>query len=59
MKTADASHGGELAALAEVIVLAATDEELAEHEAMLDRLDIKEAKAPAVWRAVTQIDSAG
>jgi DNA polymerase-3 subunit epsilon len=58
METADASHGGELAALAEVIVLAATDEELAEHEAMLDRLD-KEAKGRCVWRAVTQIDSAG
>lgn len=36
--------------LAEIVVLAATAEELAEHEAMLDKLD-KEAKGQCVWRA--------
>jgi DNA polymerase-3 subunit epsilon len=36
--------------LAEIVVLAATVEELAEHEAMLDKLD-KEAKGQCVWRA--------
>jgi DNA polymerase-3 subunit epsilon len=35
--------------LAEVIVLQATEEELAEHEALLDRLD-KEVKGTCVWR---------
>jgi len=38
--------------LAEIVVLAATAEELAEHEAMLDKLD-KEAKGQCVWRAQT------
>jgi DNA polymerase-3 subunit epsilon len=39
----------EIASLAEIIVLQATEEELAEHEAMLDRLD-KEVKGTCVWR---------
>jgi DNA polymerase-3 subunit epsilon len=51
-----AGQGGEIVPMAEVIVLQASDDELAEHEAMLDRLD-KEAKGRCVWRAVTQIDS--
>jgi DNA polymerase-3 subunit epsilon len=49
-------HVGEASPMAEIIVLQATAEELAEHEAMLDRLD-KEVKGRCVWRAITQIDS--
>ncbi|MGE5621844.1 MAG: DNA polymerase III subunit epsilon [Bacillota bacterium] len=39
----------EVEATAEIIVLQASAEELAEHEALLDRLD-KEAKGTCVWR---------
>jgi DNA polymerase-3 subunit epsilon len=49
----DAGSGGEHAAalpLAEIIVLAATAEELAAHEALLDGLD-KAVKGSCVWRA--------
>ncbi|HEX2531256.1 MAG TPA: DNA polymerase III subunit epsilon [Burkholderiaceae bacterium] len=38
--------------LADIMMLAATPEELAEHEALLDRLD-KEAKGTCVWRAIS------
>jgi DNA polymerase-3 subunit epsilon len=38
--------------LAEIVVLQATPDELAEHEALLDKLD-KEAKGTCVWRAVS------
>lgn len=44
------SEALEAAPLAEIIVLQATEEESAEHEALLDRLD-KEAKGACVWRA--------
>jgi DNA polymerase-3 subunit epsilon len=37
--------------MAEVILLQATEEELADHEALLDKLD-KEVKGSCVWRAV-------
>ena len=47
------SGGEELIPIPEVIVLAASAEELAEHEASLDKLD-KEAKGKCVWRAVTE-----
>ena len=57
LAVADADEGnGSLLAdapLAEVIVLRATEEELAEHEALLDRLD-KEVKGNCVWRAVAE-----
>jgi len=42
----------ELIPIPEIIVLAANEAELAEHEASLDKLD-KEAKGKCVWRAVT------
>ncbi|TFV94914.1 DNA polymerase III subunit epsilon, partial [Oxalobacteraceae bacterium OM1] len=38
------------APLGEIMVLAAAEEELAEHEALLDKLD-KEVKGSCVWRA--------
>jgi DNA polymerase-3 subunit epsilon len=41
----------ELASFAEIIVLQAAEDELVEHEALLDRLD-KEVKGTCVWRAV-------
>ena len=41
----------ELLPMAEVILLRATEEELADHEALLDKLD-KEVKGSCVWRAV-------
>ncbi len=41
--------GGSGAALAEILVLAPTDEELAEHAALLQGLD-KDAKGACVWR---------
>jgi DNA polymerase-3 subunit epsilon len=41
----------DLLPLAEIIVLQATEEELADHEALLDKLD-KEVKGSCVWRAV-------
>jgi DNA polymerase-3 subunit epsilon len=47
----------EIASLAEIIVLQATDEELTEHEGMLDRLD-KEVKGTCVWRAVPAVPEA-
>ncbi len=46
---------GEAAAtlpIAEIMVLQATADELAEHEALLDRLD-KETKGTCVWRTPT------
>jgi DNA polymerase-3 subunit epsilon len=50
----DAAAGGSAAVddapLAEIIVLRATEDELAEHEALLDRLD-KEVKGICVWRS--------
>jgi DNA polymerase-3 subunit epsilon len=48
-----AAGGGviELASFAEIIVLQAVEDELVEHEALLDRLD-KEVKGTCVWRAV-------
>jgi DNA polymerase-3 subunit epsilon len=52
----DVGDDGEMVPLAPVILLPATDEEMAEHEATLDRLD-KEAKGRCVWRSLTQIDS--
>jgi DNA polymerase-3 subunit epsilon len=47
------AEGGviELASFAGIIVLQATEDELVEHEALLDRLD-KEVKGTCVWRAV-------
>jgi DNA polymerase-3 subunit epsilon len=42
----------ELIPIPEIMVLAASPEELAEHEASLDKLD-KEAKGKCVWRTVT------
>lgn len=49
----DAAGGaaGTGVAMAEILVLAPTDEELAEHEALLQGLD-KEAKGACVWRAL-------
>jgi DNA polymerase-3 subunit epsilon len=41
--------GFEIASMAEIIVLQATDDELAEHEAILNQLD-KEVKGQCVWR---------
>ena len=41
---------GEILPMAEIMLLPATADELAEHEALLDRLD-KEAKGSCVWRA--------
>jgi DNA polymerase-3 subunit epsilon len=43
----------EIAPLADIIVLQAMETELAEHEALLDRLD-KEAKGTCVWRTVPE-----
>jgi DNA polymerase-3 subunit epsilon len=40
----------DVVSFAEIIVLEATEEELAEHEALLDRLD-KEVRGACVWRA--------
>jgi DNA polymerase-3 subunit epsilon len=48
--TATESGIVEAVSLAEMIVLQATADELAEHEALLDRLD-KEVKGSCVWRA--------
>jgi DNA polymerase-3 subunit epsilon len=42
--------GAEIVAMADVILLRATDEELADHEALLDGLD-KQVKGSCVWRA--------
>jgi DNA polymerase-3 subunit epsilon len=51
-ETISAGDGGiEIASLAEIIVLQATEDELVEHEALLDKLD-KEVKGTCVWRAV-------
>jgi DNA polymerase-3 subunit epsilon len=46
-----AGGAAELLPMAEVILLQATEEELADHEALLDKLD-KEVKGSCVWRAV-------
>lgn len=46
-----AGSAAELLPMAEVILLQATEEELADHEALLDKLD-KEVKGSCVWRAV-------
>ena len=43
----------EVVSLAEIIVLSASDEEAAEHEALLDRLD-KDVKGKCVWRAESE-----
>jgi DNA polymerase-3 subunit epsilon len=53
---AEAGTDGEAAqaALPQVLVLAASAEELAEHEAMLNNLD-KEAKGTCLWRTVSGI----
>lgn len=40
-------------AIADIIVLSAVADELAEHEALLDKLD-KEAKGSCIWRAANQ-----
>lgn len=40
----------EIASLAEIIVLQASEAEMADHEALLDRLD-KEVKGKCIWRA--------
>lgn len=42
----------DIAPPAEIVVMQASAEELAEHEALLDRLD-KEAKGSCIWRAAT------
>ena len=42
-------NGGEVAALAEIIVLAASEEELALHEETLNKVD-KESKGACLWR---------
>lgn len=47
--TAANNEVAEVAVTADIIVLQASAEELAEHEALLDRLD-KEAKGSCVWR---------
>jgi DNA polymerase-3 subunit epsilon len=39
----------EIASLADILVVRASDAEMAEHEAMLDRLD-KEVKGKCLWR---------
>lgn len=44
---------GELIPLAEIVLLAASEEELREHQANLDRLD-KEAKGRCLWRTLEQ-----
>ncbi len=52
---AQSGEGGtaeELIPIPDIIILAASPEELAEHEASLDKLD-KEAKGKCVWRAIT------
>lgn len=52
--SADSGEDGgpaELIPLAEIMILAASDEEMAEHEATLDKLD-KEAKGKCIWRAL-------
>ncbi len=46
---ASSDAGSEAVPLADIIVLQASDEELVEHEALLDRLD-KEVKGTCVWR---------
>jgi len=43
----------EVVSLSEIVVLAASDAELAEHEALLDRLD-KDVKGKCLWRAATE-----
>jgi DNA polymerase-3 subunit epsilon len=49
---AGGAGGADIAALIDkIVVLQASEEELAEHEAMLDRLD-KEAKGTCVWRTI-------
>jgi DNA polymerase-3 subunit epsilon len=55
----DAAGGpaGAGVAMAEILVLAPTAEELAEHEALLQGLD-KEAKGACVWRTLAGIDRA-
>lgn len=45
-----AGGAAELLPLAEILVLPASEEELAEHESLLDKLD-KEVKGSCVWRA--------
>jgi DNA polymerase-3 subunit epsilon len=50
-RTDEEGGSAELVPLAEVIVLGATAEELAEHEASLDKLD-KEAKGRCIWRTL-------
>ena len=45
-----ADAAAELLPMAEVILLQATEQELADHEALLDKLD-KEVKGTCVWRA--------
>jgi DNA polymerase-3 subunit epsilon len=50
--TQDADGGIVVANLADVIVLQPTEEELAEHESLLDRLD-KEVKGSCIWRAAS------
>jgi DNA polymerase-3 subunit epsilon len=47
----------EIASMAEIIVLQATEDELVEHEALLDKLD-KEVKGTCVWRAVPAVPEA-
>ena len=52
----DAAHGGAgggAAAMAEILLLAPTDAELAEHEALLQGLD-KEAKGACLWRKLME-----
>jgi len=43
----------EIASLAEIVILQASEEELAEHEALLDKLD-KDVKGKCVWRIEPQ-----
>ena len=58
--TSDEGNTGErqdATPLADVLVLAANADELAEHEASLDKLD-KEAKGQCVWRALAAAENA-
>ncbi|MEN3365653.1 MAG: polymerase subunit epsilon [Burkholderiales bacterium] len=49
-ETSTSANGAiEIASLAEIIILRATDEELADHEALLNKLD-KEVKGNCIWR---------
>lgn len=47
----------EVVAIADILLLQATEDELAEHEVVMSSLD-REVRGQCLWRAATQIDSA-